>query len=254
MPANYCLVLFVVKKDVVGNGLKECPQCHSNLRVFSIVDELADPAEDTQIRRAEAIPTPPPTPSPQLVPGSWALKFAFGLILIIFGFVTIAFYFYHFQMNSYLALINQKNESIVQSLKSDLEDIKDHLAKQVERDRLNLTARTASRNDPRQTPNENISYTVKEGDTLWGLAEQYWEKGHYYPVLLSQNPWLSLSSDNRGVHIKILSNIERVQKEYAKTVIQISGITFLKYHVRPGDNWKKMAKNSIGKERRILSS
>lgn len=49
-------------------------------------------------------------------------------------------------------------------------------------------------------------YHVKEGDTLWGIAERIYGSGRYYPVLLEHNPRLGIYGVASGCRLRILAD------------------------------------------------
>ena len=250
------------KEGVGGKGLKECPQCHSNLHVFSIVDELSqpptDPSHTTQIKSPPSSPQPSlPTYTtavthPSLWTPEWALKLILGLSLIVFGFLALILYFYQAQTNHQMTLLSQINGDVVQILKSNIQtniqtNLQNHLIEPIQGEE-ERPVRDISDIGQTQQNNGYHEYIFAEGDTLWSLAEKHWQQGLYYPVLLDHNPWLSLSSGNEGFRIRIINDVEQVRREYADLVVHISGVTFFKHQVRPQDTWEKIAKNFLGKE------
>src|SRR5438105_3953467 len=45
--------------------------------------------------------------------------------------------------------------------------------------------------DPASYPPNAKTYTIKPGDTLWGLATQYYKNGYLWPQLWESNTWIT---------------------------------------------------------------
>ena len=98
---------------------------------------------------------------------------------------------------------------------------------------------------------ENIKYTMhpwRASDTLWDIAQKYWHKGSYYPVLLETNKGLNIHHNPIGLKIKILKRIDTVNA-ISDRIIKTTDDhrRYMRYLVQPQDNWAFIAKRFYGK-------
>ncbi len=103
-------------------------------------------------------------------------------------------------------------------------------------------------NDEHKEPVFRLYHATGE-DTLWDIAEKYYGKGSYYPVLLEHNPNAGIYDIGKDVTLKILSNKERAAKIYKKIVIKKEGHLFWRYSVVRGDTMQSIIKKYYKKGR-----
>ena len=106
----------------------------------------------------------------------------------------------------------------------------------------------AEKEESRKEP-EFWIYNAKEDDTLWDIAEKYYGKGGYYPVLLEHNPHVGIYDIGRGVALNILKNRDDVSEIYKRIIIRKNGHFFWRYSVAMGDTLQSIIEKYYKKGR-----
>jgi len=92
-------------------------------------------------------------------------------------------------------------------------------------------------------------YNSIDEDTLWGIAEKYYGKGSYYPVLLEHNPHVGIYDIGKGVTLNILKSRDGAAKIYKKIIIRKGGHFFWRYSVVRGDTLQSIIEKYYKKGR-----
>ncbi len=98
-------------------------------------------------------------------------------------------------------------------------------------------------------------YQATKNETLWSIAKRFYKHGFYYPVLLADNPQLSVYQHNNKRSIRISTEPKHWQTIYHNRVLVTKGNMFYKYKVLPEDSWDSIALNFYGnKENQALKA
>ena len=216
------------KSGVWKEGVKECPQCGSNLDVLADVCDLPEAKKEhweSGKRRLE----------------EWVTKFSLVLVSVLVLVMLVSMgmfaYLYHRQMQSNLASLHQSNQLLVSELKSVGED---------------LTPVNIRMSAPRRHQRREKIHILKKGESLQGVARQYWGEEIYYPLLLEYNMGVSLLARQIDLQIKVPLDKDQVERDYQRFVIKLPNGTFLRYLVRGEDTWQGIAEYLWGEGADIL--
>ncbi len=252
-----------------------CPQCDSDLICFKLLDALADLPTDSK-------PDPSDKALNQSVgrEGSWSADASrttkskiswVGFVLggILLTLVCLVGYAGHrfLAMESMVEKIeshmvqmtttfNKNPNRMIKTLKVGTRQM-NHLEKRVEKlvgmakeNELRLTrilmkkenmSKISENQDKRESPCFNI-YRAKEEDTLWTIARDLYGSGIFYPVLMENNPKLSVYSIGSKDSIRYMCDKTRVAGVYKTIIGYKQNRPFWKYRVRPGDTRKGIIK------------
>ena len=108
-------------------GHKECPQCHSNLHIFSIVNSLPETYShdvETNISRKSSANSPlsesigmnidnPPSGISPAMSFKWIFKIIMGIHLTVLLFFAVIFYIYHAQIRHHMEMFGKINSDLV---------------------------------------------------------------------------------------------------------------------------------------------
>ncbi len=244
-----------------------CPQCDSDLICFKLLDALVDLPTDSK-------PDPSDKALNQNVvrEGSWSEAgrttkskipwIEFVLVVILLTLVCLVGYAGHrfFAMESMVEKIeshmvqmtttfNKKPSRMIKTLKAGTRQM-NHLEKRVEKlvgmakeNELRLTrilmeqenmSKISENNNKREDTCFNI-YRAKEEDTLWTIARDLYGSGIFYPVLMENNPNLSVYSIGSKDSIRYMCDKTKVAGVYKTIIGYEQNRPFWKYRVRPGD-------------------
>ncbi|MES9901465.1 MAG: LysM peptidoglycan-binding domain-containing protein, partial [Sedimenticola sp.] len=102
---------------------------------------------------------------------------------------------------------------------------------------------------PAATPTFTV-YHAAPTETLWRIAQRFYGKGNYYPVLLEDNPGLTIHGSPDSRNLRIASQLEHVKEIYQRLVFSEDGRILFRYQARVGDSWRSLARDFYGNERR----
>ena len=251
-----------------------CPQCDSDLICFKLLDALADLPTDSK-------PDVCDTAFNQTVDqeGSWSdagrttKSKTPWVAFLLGGFLLILVCFVGYAGQRFLAM-----ESMVEKIESHMSQMTTAFNKNPNRMIKTLEAGTrqmnhlekrvgklvgmAKENELRLTriliKKENMSkisenqdkresacfktYRAKEEDTLWTIARDLYGSGIFYPVLMENNPRLSVYSIGSKDSIRYMCDKTRVAGVYKTIIGYKQNRPFWKYRVRPGDTRKGIIK------------
>ncbi len=252
-----------------------CPQCDSDLICFKLLDALPDLPTDS----TKSVPSDKALNQTVGQEGSgsdvgrttkskipWGGVLLGGILLIL---VCLVGYTGHrfLAMESMVekieshkvqmtATFNENRNRRVETLEASTSQM-NHLEKQVEK-----LVGMAKENELRLTPilmkKENMSkisenqdkqksacfktYRAKEEDTLWTIARDLYGSGIFYPVLMENNPELSVYSIGSKDSIRYMCDKTRVAGVYKTIIGYKQNRPFWKYRVRAGDTRKGIIK------------
>ncbi len=84
-------------------------------------------------------------------------------------------------------------------------------------------------------------YAIKPNSTLWTIAEKYYGRGVYYPILMEHNPGLGIMIGKHSGRIRILNNGAKAVTLFRRLFFSKMGQTFFRYKVGRGDTWRGIA-------------
>ncbi len=226
---------------VCGKGLslelEQCPQCHADLGCFKLLDELLEPLaenvgdkldnakqDDKNIRLNK--------------------RWLFVILLTVLLFIMQTVYLQQTIDNSKIQnnVLNEegiKKTTVIKSMEQrQLTDISNKLIKL---EKSLLIAKKETQVLPKQIvvqPVENISalncqlsektkknetliiddnsfaYQSNENETLWSISKKFYVHGKYYPVILKENPGLTIYNHLSYGKILINPNQHQIRKLY----------------------------------------
>lgn len=223
-----------------------CPQCDSDLRCFQVLDSLPD--------EAVVVKT-----------GSWKQgkglpMMAMGLLLCLTGLMLL------FQISRIkdletrlsdlrtypvgIKIIREfepeprtQTETIPQESGPGTSEPADGMSIQRQSPPVSKKRREGQPLEARPTEEmEFLIYEANEKDSLWGIAEEYYGNGRYYPVLLEHNPHLEIYKIGRGVEVRLLQNVKTARKIYKGIIKREGRRIYWAYKVAQGDTLESIAK------------
>ena len=85
-------------------------------------------------------------------------------------------------------------------------------------------------------------YETTDKDTLWGIAERFYQSGRYYPVLLIMNPQISIYEIKAGQRFKILENQKDVITAFNRSIEREGLCVYIWYQVQEDDTLKTLSR------------
>lgn len=89
-----------------------------------------------------------------------------------------------------------------------------------------------------QQRGSTFSYVVKDGETAWDIAEQFYGDRKYYPVVIEQNPHIFLGFIRKNSIVRLFADRREAAALYQRKIEQREGLLLWKYEVRPGETWR----------------
>ena len=89
-------------------------------------------------------------------------------------------------------------------------------------------------------------YQPKAKQTLWNIANKYYNNGRLYPVILELNPQLTIYSQQQYGRIKVLKTKPKAYEIYNKIVIKKDSQTLFRYQIKAGDSWETISMDFYG--------
>lgn len=246
--AKSCSCPICGKSGAWKEGVQECSQCGSNLDILTNVCDLPDPKK--QSTRDEYRERPKQT----LV--EWVAKFSLVLIsaltLSLFASMALFAHLYHRQMQEHVTSLHKANEFfshlLVEQIKGVHNPSSNHGEEKIEESESVNIRHSA----PERYPKREKVHTLREGETLQEIAQQYWGKEAYYPLLLEYNAGVSLLTQPSGFQIKIPLDMQQVESDYERFVIVLADGAFLRYLVRREDTWQGITRHLWGEGKDTL--
>ena len=255
-----------------------CPQCDSDLICFKLLDALADlPMDSKQDPSDKAFKQIPGREGSGSDAGRTTKSKIPWVAFLLGGFLLILVCFVGYASQRFLAMesmvekieshlvqtttaFNKNPNTLIKTLKAGTEQM-NHLEKRVEKrveklvgmakeNELRLTrilmkkenrSKISENQDKRESTCFNI-YRAKEEDTLWTIARDLYGSGIFYPVLMENNPKLSVYSIGSKDSIRYMCDKTRVASVYKTIIGYKQNRPFWKYRVRPGDTRKGIIK------------
>ncbi len=251
-----------------------CPQCDSDLICFKLLDALPDLPTDSK-------PDPSDSAFKQTVgqEGSWSdagrtTKRKIPWVAVVLGGILLTLVFLvgyagqrflamesmvekiDIHMSQMTMAFNENPNRLIKTLETVTRQM-NHLEKRVEKlvgmakeNELRLPpilmkkenmSKISENQDKRESACFNI-YRAKEEDTLWTIARDLYGSGMFYPVLMENNPKLSVYSIGSQDSIRYMCDKTRVASVYKTIIGYKQNRSFWKYRVRPGDTRKGIIK------------
>jgi hypothetical protein len=235
---------------------KRCPQCESDLVSFHLLSDLAK--KETEIKK----------PGFNLPFPAYAVIVLVLINSVLIGLVINQKYATKSAMdllfdgqrkittiiNTQIKLLNDLKSSVQLSIQNDYKAENNRSFSQKELKILNeLIDKRFSEKAPVHSKNEEhfIGYRVLKNDTLWTLAERFYESGWLYPVLLEHNPHLGTSFLRVNSRIAVLSNPRQAVVIYKKIIHKVDGQLYWYYTVRERDSLSSIAKKFFGSKNAV---
>lgn len=89
-------------------------------------------------------------------------------------------------------------------------------------------------------PGGAVSYAVKDGETVWDIAERFYGDRKYYPVVMEQNPHIFLGFIRKGSVVRLFADRSEAAALYQRNIERQDGLLLWKYEVRPGETWRSI--------------
>lgn len=175
----------------ITHDAKKCPQCDADLMCFKVLDSLSG-SEDGKTR-----------PYPGLKLLHWVHIILLLMLFLIMGMIAAQFFLTKQANSDMKEALSVKMDSCQAGIKNMVStqldtfkaDMKNTVSEQVK------SLQAEARKPEREL--HFIGYTVKKGDTLWGISKKFYNNGRYYPVLLRFNPHIKADKLRIGSRIRI---------------------------------------------------
>ena len=89
-------------------------------------------------------------------------------------------------------------------------------------------------------PGGAVSYLVKDGETVWDIAERFYGDRKYYPVVMEQNPHVFLGFIRKNSTVRLFADQSEAEALYQRRTERRDGLLLWKYEVRPGETWRSI--------------
>uniref|UniRef100_UPI0040579F32 LysM peptidoglycan-binding domain-containing protein n=1 Tax=Candidatus Electronema sp. TaxID=2698783 RepID=UPI0040579F32 len=89
-------------------------------------------------------------------------------------------------------------------------------------------------------PGGSVSYLVKDGETVWDIAERFYGDRKYYPVVMEQNPHIFLGFIRKNSTVRLFADRSEAEALYQRRTERRDGLLLWKYEVRPGETWRSI--------------
>jgi hypothetical protein len=80
-----------------------------------------------------------------------------------------------------------------------------------------------------------FSYSVKEKETVWEIAERFYGDRKYYPVVMELNPHVFLGFTRKNSDVWLYADRREAAALYQRRIEQKDGLLLWNYEVRPGE-------------------
>jgi nucleoid-associated protein YgaU len=84
-------------------------------------------------------------------------------------------------------------------------------------------------------PGSVFSYSVKERETVWDIAERFYGDRKYYPVVMELNPHIFLGFTRKKSDVWLYADRREAAALYQRRIEQKDGLLLWNYEVRPGE-------------------
>uniref|UniRef100_UPI0040574461 LysM peptidoglycan-binding domain-containing protein n=1 Tax=Candidatus Electronema sp. TaxID=2698783 RepID=UPI0040574461 len=81
-------------------------------------------------------------------------------------------------------------------------------------------------------------YLIKDGETVWDIAERFYGDRKYYPVVMEQNPHIFLGFIRKNSTVRLFTDRREAAALYQRKIEQREGLLLWSYEVRPGETWR----------------
>lgn len=247
----------------IPQNRETCPQCDSDLVCFKLLDALPDLSAGSTDRQINGLDefgsgVEKTTKSKTLWP-AWVLAGILFILVCLAGYIV-----HHFsavetrvqKLDTDMARVKEdlnKNSSQVNHIKKRVEELveitKDNNIRMAS---LVLKQETIStlgeekndlvvNQDRTEKPCFDI-YRAKDEDSLWTIAQKLYGSGILYPVLMENNPDLSIYSIGSKDTIRYMCDKAQAVKVYKAIIDKKQNKVFWKYTVRSGETRKDIIK------------
>lgn len=99
--------------------------------------------------------------------------------------------------------------------------------------------------EPEQTP-AFLYYEPHKNESLWLIAQKYYQQGALYPALLETNPGLGIYFDPDDGPFRLPPTRQAAEAIVARVVFTKDAKRFFRYQVQVADTWQSIAKRFYG--------
>lgn len=254
----------------IPDDVDRCPQCDSDLSCFRVLDTLSEPEGETMAPTAP----PTNFGAPQIVAKrSLAFRTVSALLgVLVVALLGLQVYRLNrfashvssrqsyfnevagkiqFQLHE----ISKRQDKILTEVTVQIESVHDAIHRKPKpavgiaadppgEPDTNLIKTSSTKDGLTLQPTEAFArlteddfdfYQALETDTLWGIANQFYGSGFYYPVLLTHNPDLAIYKLGKKDRIAILKDSSRVKQIYKEITENEGSRLYWYYTIRPED-------------------
>lgn len=92
-----------------------------------------------------------------------------------------------------------------------------------------------------------LSHEPRKNESLWRIAQKYYQQGALYPALLETNPGLGIYFDPDDGPIRLPPDRQAAEAIVARVVFTQDGKRWFRYLVQVGDTWERIAERFYGR-------
>ncbi len=94
-----------------------------------------------------------------------------------------------------------------------------------------------------------LYHEPRENESLWLIAQRYYQQGGLYPALLETNPGLGIYFDPDDGQLRLPPSRQAAEAIVARVVFTKDAKRFFRYQVQVGDTWQRIAERFYGYRR-----
>jgi LysM repeat protein len=92
-----------------------------------------------------------------------------------------------------------------------------------------------------------LSHELRKNESLWRIAQTYYQQGALYPALLETNPGLGIYFDPDDGPLRLPPDRQAAEAIVARMVFTQDGKRWFRYPVQVGDTWESIAERFYGR-------
>jgi LysM repeat protein len=95
-----------------------------------------------------------------------------------------------------------------------------------------------------------LYHEPRENESLWLIAQKYYQQGGLYPALLETNPGLGIYFEPDDGPLRLPPSRQAAEAIVTRVVFTKDARRFFRYQVQEGDTWQRIAERFYGNRRR----